>query len=90
MNPLQKLRIRNQLQTVFINELSTEVQQPPSFIEGISYASSTSLHNPYTSQQMHYQKSRELSSNMHIQQQVIPTNIDNGSYETTPAPNFNF
>jgi len=28
MNPLQKLRISNQLQTIFINELSTQVQQP--------------------------------------------------------------
>jgi hypothetical protein len=53
MNPLQKLRIRNQIQNVFINELSTQPQQPPSFNEEISYPSSTPYLHPYSSQQIH-------------------------------------
>lgn len=88
MNPLQKLRIRNQIQTVFINELSTPPQQPPSFNEEIS---STPCLHPYSSQQMHYQNTRAgLSSNMHIQQLINPTNIQDETFENTPAPNFNF
>ncbi|CAI6374686.1 unnamed protein product [Macrosiphum euphorbiae] len=92
MNPLQKLRIRNQIQTVFINELSTPPQQPPSFNEEISYPSSTPYLHQYSSQQMHYQNTRAgLSSNMHIQQIINPTNnIQDGTFENTPAPNFNF
>lgn len=86
MNPLQKLHIRNQLQTVFINELSAQVQQPQEM-----YASSASYHNPYSSQKaMHYQNTRELSSNILMQTQINPTNIQNEKYETIPAPNFNF
>lgn len=55
MNPLQKLRIRNQIHTVFINELSKVQLQSTSFNEGISYASYTPSLNPYYSQQFHNQ-----------------------------------
>jgi len=92
MSPLQKLCIRNQIQTVFINELPTPPQQPPSFNEEISYPSSTPyFHHPYSSQQMHQNTRARLSSNMHIQQLINPTNnIQDGTFENTPAPNFNF
>ncbi|KAL4092213.1 hypothetical protein QTP88_026751 [Uroleucon formosanum] len=79
MNPLQKLRVRNQLQTIFINELSTQVQQPQEL-----YASSASCNNMYSTQnEMHYRNTR-------IQQQINPTDIDNERYEAIPVPNFNF
>lgn len=79
INPLQKLRIRNQLQTVFINELSIQLQQPQEL-----YASSASCNNMYSTQNvMHYQNTR-------IQQKINPTDIDNERYEAIPVPNFNF
>ncbi|VVC46242.1 BESS motif,MADF domain [Cinara cedri] len=85
LNPLQKLRIRNQLNTVFINELSAQVQQPQEI-----HTSSASCRNPYFSQNlMHYQNTRG-PSNMYIQQQINPTDIENETYETITAQHLNF
>lgn len=50
MNTLQKLKVRNQIQSVFINELSTNEPQQPA-----SYVPSTPLHEPYISHQNHHQ-----------------------------------
>lgn len=55
MSLLEKLQVRNQIQNVFINKLSTQVQQFPPCNEGVSYASSTLNPIQYSSQQNHYE-----------------------------------
>lgn len=63
MNPLEKLQVRNQIQTVLINKLSTQVQQFPPCNEGTSFASSIQSPSQYSSQQIHYQNHSSSSFN---------------------------